>query len=563
MQLKISSKLLLLVVGISLVSIATIISFISSKSVSMQEEAMKRESENIAEKYAVMIGKKFEKAMLTSVGVANFFASDATNHLADKRASLDAFIHKTLENNTDAFCVWTAFEPNAYDNQDALYVNTQNGTEIGRAYCSYHRPDNVVKREMCPDFVWELPIVTLPKQRLLPTLIEPYYFPNATDPKKMLQTSMVAPIIKDSKFIGASGVVFDLGLVQKEIEKIKVLETGYVFLVSHGGLIASHHKSDLITKPVIDFFTESKDEIQDAIKMGKLFVTTKANLSNGEMSRYVFYPIEVLNSAMPWSLVVVMPEDEVFAASNSLKWFSILLGVISLIVVGIVFYIAIRRVIKPIETITEAAKLLAIGDIKLSGINEAELIKLSKRQDEIGAITLAFESLKTAISDISDELIKTTHYVEDGKLDYRSNANNFSGAYQDIIKGVNNTLDAIIRPLNVAAEYIDRISKGDIPPKISEDYRGDFNEIKNNINQCIDAINHLINDSKDLFNNAIIGNINIRADVNKHQGEFRNIMKGVNATLDRLVGLIDEMPVGVQIVNSKNEILYQNKIVLE
>lgn len=51
MQLKMtSSKLLLLVVGISLVSIATIISFISSKSVSMQEEAMKRESENIAEK---------------------------------------------------------------------------------------------------------------------------------------------------------------------------------------------------------------------------------------------------------------------------------------------------------------------------------------------------------------------------------------------------------------------------------------------------------------------------------------------------------------------------------
>ena len=39
---------------------------------------------------------------------------------------------------------------------------------------------------------------------------------------------------------------------------------------------------------------------------------------------------------------------------------------------------------------------------------------------------------------------------------------------------------------------MDRISKGDIPPKITDTYNGDFNEIKNNLNQCIDAINGLI-----------------------------------------------------------------------
>ena len=49
-------------------------------------------------------------------------------------------------------------------------------------------------------------------------------------------------------------------------------------------------------------------------------------------------------------------------------------------------------------------------------------------------------------------------------------------------------LDAVIRPLNVSAEYMDRISKGDIPPKITDTYNGDFNEIKNNLNVCIDAV---------------------------------------------------------------------------
>jgi len=36
---------------------------------------------------------------------------------------------------------------------------------------------------------------------------------------------------------------------------------------------------------------------------------------------------------------------------------------------------------------------------------------------------------------------------------------------------------------------VDRISKGDIPASITDEYQGDFNEIKNNINMLIDATN--------------------------------------------------------------------------
>ena len=200
--------------------------------------------------------------------------------------------------------------------------------------------------------------------------------------------------------------------------------------------------------------------------------------------------------------------------------------------------------------------------------NEAE--KLSKgdfsnsltyeSNDELGKLSLTFREMKSTILSLIEETKKSSTTASAGKLDYRSDPTKYYGAYRELLVGLNQTMDAVIHPLNVAAEYIDRISKGDIPPKITDEYRGDFNEIKNNINQCIDAINHLINDSKDLFSNAIEGRIEMRTEVNKHNGEFRNIMKGVNATLDRLVGLIDEMPVGVQIVDKSHNIMYQNKI---
>jgi methyl-accepting chemotaxis protein len=94
--------------------------------------------------------------------------------------------------------------------------------------------------------------------------------------------------------------------------------------------------------------------------------------------------------------------------------------------------------------------------------------------------------------------------------------------------------------LNVAAEYIDRIGKGDIPPKISEEYRGDFNEIKNNLNLCIDAIQLLIDDSAVLANACHEGQLDVRCDASKLQGAYRVIIEGVNRSLESVIVQIKE-----------------------
>jgi methyl-accepting chemotaxis protein len=79
----------------------------------------------------------------------------------------------------------------------------------------------------------------------------------------------------------------------------------------------------------------------------------------------------------------------------------------------------------------------------------------------------------------------------EGKLTTRADASAHLGDFRKIVEGVNHTLDAVIGPLTVAARYVDRISKGDIPPQITEEYKGDFNEIKQNLNVLIDAMNEV------------------------------------------------------------------------
>ena len=206
----------------------------------------------------------------------------------------------------------------------------------------------------------------------------------------------------------------------------------------------------------------------------------------------------------------------------------IIAGVI--LAIGIGLYIA-SNVMKQLgadpKEVAEIANLVGAGDmthdIKLAnGDTSSVMFSMNKMMDAIKALVKDANLLSEA--------------AIAGKLATRADASKHQGDFQKVVAGVNETLDAVIGPLNVAAEYVDRISKGDIPPRITDNYSGDFNEIKNNLNGCIDAVNTLVSDTNMLVNAAVEGKLATRADASKHQGDFRKIVAGVNDTLDAVIG---------------------------
>lgn len=155
-----------------------------------------------------------------------------------------------------------------------------------------------------------------------------------------------------------------------------------------------------------------------------------------------------------------------------------------------------------------------------------------------------------------------------GKLDYRADAGKHLGEFRQVIDGFNFALDAVIGPLNVAAEYVERISKGDIPERITDNYNGDFNEIKNNLNTCIDAVNALVTDVYMLEQAAIKQEFGVRADASCHQGDFRQIVAGVNQTLDTVVdkifwyeSILDSLPWPLSVTDLNMQWTFINKAV--
>ncbi|MCK4732299.1 MAG: hypothetical protein KAT65_07560, partial [Methanophagales archaeon] len=62
--------------------------------------------------------------------------------------------------------------------------------------------------------------------------------------------------------------------------------------------------------------------------------------------------------------------------------------------------------------------------------------------------------LQQDMDNLVTEAEMLTKAAVDGKLDTRGDVTKFKGGPAKIVQGVNDTLDAVIGPLNVAAEYV-------------------------------------------------------------------------------------------------------------
>lgn len=208
---------------------------------------------------------------------------------------------------------------------------------------------------------------------------------------------------------------------------------------------------------------------------------------------------------------------------------------------------------------------VAEDSVKQAGVEYAWCLTAMLSAIGIGAVAMVVmglylaKSISAVLRNLISEANRLTAAAVGGKLQTRGNPELVTPEFRPIIEGVNATLDAVIGPLNVAAQYVDRISKGDIPPKIAANYHGDFNEIKNNLNGCIDAVNAMIADAVMLAQAAVEGRLASRADASKHQGDFRKIVEGVNETISSLVSHIDAMPAPAMIVDTEMTVRYMNK----
>ena len=254
-------------------------------------------------------------------------------------------------------------------------------------------------------------------------------------------------------------------------------------------------------------------------EMAAMIVTTSGETEGVKIVK-VFEEIESSLTSKNDELNASMSND----ISNS-KYYILIGMILGTLVFLFTFFKIIPNLIKPIHKLKEV-----IGEFSL-GNYEAEIEIDSK--DELGQLASSLRQLKTAqlekiaaakkiaegnlditvnvlsekdslshsfvqVIKILETLIHDTEIIftsaVEGKLNQRADVTKYSGEYAKLIKGVNDTLDAVLIPINEGVQALEKMGSGDLTVRVVKDYKGDHQLIKNSINKVAESLDKAISE---------------------------------------------------------------------
>lgn len=185
---------------------------------------------------------------------------------------------------------------------------------------------------------------------------------------------------------------------------------------------------------------------------------------------------------------------------------------------------------------------------------------------------------------LTNESKKLTEAGRNGELEVRGDAGKVKGGYANIINGMNDIFDAVAKPLNESSIVLGKMAVNDYTTKMSDGYKGMLKEFAESINSVrerlrsteklvtevsqgntnsvdwllkigkrsendkmmpaliamMTAIKELIADTNRLALASIEGDLSVRGDENKFEGGYRQIIEGMNKTMEAVAAPIEE-----------------------
>lgn len=310
------------------------------------------------------------------------------------REELLHILRVVVENNKEIYGSAIAFEPYGFDRKSqyfAPYYYKCDGltefTDLGKGSYRYL------------DWDW----YQIPKELNRPDWSEPFF---DVEGGNILMATYSVPFYRKGggkrEFMGIVTADVSLRWLEEVASSIKVLQTGYGFLISKNGTIVTHPLKNLIMNETLFGVAEAREdsgfrEIGRKMIRGETgFVPFRSLVSEKQCWMY-YTPIP----ANGWSLAVLFPQDEFMADINRLCRIVILLGIIGLSLLSIAIVLISRSITNPLRAMAKATEKIAIGnlDIELPPI---------KSQDEVGKLTSSFHYMKSSLKQYIQELTETT-----------------------------------------------------------------------------------------------------------------------------------------------------------
>ncbi|MBN2897953.1 MAG: HAMP domain-containing protein [Clostridia bacterium] len=372
------------------------------------------------------------------------------------------------------------------------------------------------------------------------------------------------PIESNGKPRGLLAIVISFDKVAQVVANTTVGQTGYAYMIDKSGLVVSH-------KDATQVMTQNMYELGDNVISG---MVDKMIAGETGQETYTYAGVTKLNLYQPfknWSVAVNIPEAEYLSTALALR--NVVLGV----AIGFVILAALggvlfsTQLVKPIIEAKNAMEVVATGDLDIA-------IEV-QREDELGQLSRAFNmmiqemknqaevigdiergnfdseivvrsdkdlvnkrlnSMKSYIEQIVADIKGIIGHIQEGDLSHRVSSEGFHGNWKEILDQLNTLTLTIEEPISFTTGYLVDMANGRALEPINNSYHGDFYTMAESMDEVRRALNILLQEAATLNEAGRNGNLNARGDTSGLQGGYKDIIQGVNDTLDAVLEPINE-----------------------
>ncbi|MDD2888165.1 MAG: methyl-accepting chemotaxis protein [Aliarcobacter sp.] len=499
-KLNFGTKLLLILVSISIVSLSLMIYIVTSYSYENSRDDAQHYINELAKKNALDIRNTLDKAIVISNTIANKYESTISHHEKLSKEGTIKYFKSLLEQNKFILGVWFTFE------DGTLFYEKNDGTDKENYYTKKGQFQPYVVRnsdgsftiEPSADFDLNSEWINRPFTNKQVSITEPYNY--EINGKKVLLTTVSSPVYYQGKFIGAVGVDFSLESFNKKVNEIKLFETGYGTIIDSYGKVISHANSENLGKSLKDLTTnENILKSLEMTKKGEDYSYLAENLKSGVSSYSYAYPFEFGETKNYWTFIATVPEIEYLEKSNFIRNFSIISGLIVLLIIILVLIYSMKVLNKNLTTIKDG--LLDFFSYLNKETKTANLIKVNS-EDEFGQMANMInenikktESLIIQDNNLIEDVKRVVNEVKDGKFSKRIEKSTENENLEELKDTFNEMLEttknSVCEDINKVIKVLNNFAKLDFSGRIE-----DKGNIAVGINNLAEIINKMLIENK-------------------------------------------------------------------
>lgn len=358
----------------------------------------------------------------------------------EPREEILSILEGALEGSDSMIAVWSCWEPNALDGKDSAYAGKSFYDSTGRFVPWVFKNGNefAVEALVGYDDPVDGDYYQGAKRSGKIHMTDPY--PYLYGGKEVMIFSIAVPIIENGKFLGTVGADINLQDAINIMNAGKILDDGYIFTLSPGGLVATHSNPSLLGnsyKPTwMGDFSQQVDSV--LANGGDFTLITYSDQVDAEIE-FLGSGIRIGDTDRYWAVCGVVPMKTVGASSKVLVWVIIGIGVALILVVGVTIWQIVRRRLRPLPIITEVSNALAVGDLGVSDM-AAGIDMESSTKNEIVLLERALVRMANSVKEQVNVFSEIAKGDYSGQIRVRSDADTMNIAINGMLERTNAVL---------------------------------------------------------------------------------------------------------------------------